>query len=282
MDPTSPPDDMAEVRTALPLTRCRRWLRLPGFWVAAASSFVALAAFVLWVRVDAQLPTTLYTIRVSLGLETIDAEPAFVELGFLNLMWKSVTSWNRLGSRRALFVALSFVAIMSSAIALFRCYFTGDKRRWSILRLAVASLIAAAWITLWVCYGQIEWWAIRQRARSALPRFEAAAAALRERWPSESQTVPELGDVLVAPDKYPGLLFLINRRPFPMQEGFGMTIERSEAGTIRFSLAGSLDCQLEHHLPGSAPRSYTDVFGNRSEMRDAVSCSESWYLVRYK
>jgi len=257
--------------------RWPRWLYLPSFAFCCSTTLLACIAYLGWIVIDAQYPTTVYVVRLHVGLEQVDADPAFVAAGFWDMMWDGVRSWDSLGPRLLFFAVLAITAVVSSVLMLVQFL-----RRGTIRQMLLIVFVMSAWLSLWVSYGQLHEWTVLRRARIALPRFESAAISLSQHWPRENGALPEAGSFYTYPDKHPNLLLLHGRRGYPIREDFGYQIERSEQGAIRFKLSGAFDCQIECHPPGSKPASYTTSFDSTMTLREAIQLNdEGWYLVRY-
>jgi hypothetical protein len=269
-----------------PIPQKKRWFRVPRFWMLAAISFVAFLAFVVWMRIDAQFPNTLYSAGIWVGFVDIPADPAFIEAGLWDKMWDSVNQWDSLGSRLVFFATLAGLAILGAVGSVLRLYFTGSQKRCSRMQFFAASFLVSIWVTLWLLYPRLEWWAIQKRVNAVLPRFETAAQSLKQKWPENKEVVPEFGKVLSVPDEYPNLLLRQNQfdgeARYPMNEGFGFGIEKSNEGIMRFELDGALNCRLEKHTRSSSPISHTNSFGIDRVLVKSVSLGNFWYLVMYR
>jgi hypothetical protein len=154
-------------------------------------------------------------------------------------------------------------------------------RHATIRRMMLTVLVLCAWLSLWASYGRLyEWGAIR-RMRSALPRFELAADAFSQHWPTEKGSLPEIG-ACYAPTRAPNLLWVPKPAQYPIREDFGPFISRSDKGAIRFRLLDSTHRQIEFHPEGSVPTSYAmPLWGSYLTIDEAIQLKDHWYFVRY-
>jgi len=188
-----------------------------------------------------------------------------------------------LGPRIALFLFLCAMGITATAWITISCV-----RSRSTGRLVAVFAACCAWIALIACDTSIQSWSVRRHASGLLPKVEIAASALGDHWPEPTnwsptktaQVAPDL-EVVVS-DEFPDALVLLGRRSYPVQEDFGMLIDRSDDGAIRFALRGAAGWNLEWHPAGSEPKTYVDGFGNESSpVAEWMQLKDHWFLVRY-
>ena len=221
--------------------------------------------YVGWIIVDAQYPLTAGTF-----LEYT------VATGRLDLLWDRACSSDHLGPRLLLYTILTFTLIASSLLLILQFL-----RRTTIRRMMLTVLVLCAWLSLWASYSRLYEWAAMRRVRSALPRFELAADALSRHWPTESGSLPEIG-AHWARKRYPNALGVPKPKRYPIGEDFGILINRSDKGAIRFRLLDSTHRQIEFHPEGSEPTSYTDpIYGHTMTIDEAIQLKDRWYFVRY-
>ena len=253
------------------------------FAIAVTVAASSIAALAVWPIVDASYAYGWYMAQVDLGLKTVKGAPGAAEIGLTRAIVDIANRWDQLGPRIALFIfvcAMGIVATGWIAISCVRVRSTG--------RLVAAVAVCCAWIALIACDPSIQSWSVRRHAIGLLPRVEIAAAALRAHWPeptnrSPTKTANVAPDLeVVVSDEFPDAVILLGRKSYPIREDFGMLIDRSHDGAIRFSLRGAAGWNLEWHPAGSEPETYIDGLGNESSPVDEwTKLKEDWYLVRY-
>lgn len=247
------------------------WACLPSFSIAYVSSLGVLLACVTWILCDAGLRDTvvqLYLVVIFEALRDVALATPYFTSGVF-------------GPRITALLLLSLLCIWSTCVVAFRL-FVGKRGGRSVRSWMLATALCAAWLSLWVSYDSLNWWGIQLRVPEALPRFEAAAAVLREDWPTESVTLPEAG-------KYynihsPGILLCGDiPRLASRHEELGWLIYPIDNGVLRFMLLSDPLCFVEQHPPGSPPASFADEYdGSGFSLRNAVHLRDSWYLARYE
>lgn len=246
-------------------------LRIPSFPSFAFcfwTNVLVVLFYITWNIVDAQYHMTLYAVRCHIGLKRNAA---------FDSMWILVSSWGSLGPRILLFAILVVIAVASSLAMILRLV-----PRATVRRMLMLVLVICTWLSLFVSYRPIHEWAVLRRARIALPRFEAAAHVLSRHWPTKDGVLPGAGAFYAYPEDHPDILLLHGNPRYPVRESFGYRIERSDDGTIRFSLYGAIDRQVEFHPGGSRPASYKSSLGDDMTLQEAVRLDGNhWYLVRY-
>jgi hypothetical protein len=245
------------------------------YWSAAAVAALALSALFVWPTVDASYRFARYVAKVDLRLERITAaDPAADSAGITDTMMSRANRWGQLGSRVELLYLLYSVAFAATVVMLIYCV-----RAKSIGRFTALLGIVVCWLVLFSSHSQVEHWSARQQASRILPQIETAAAALTAHWPTKNGHVAPDLDVLV--DTHRNVLIVVGRKSYPIREDFGYLIERSANGTLRFSLSGAFDCNVEFHPTGSRPGAYVNGYGNPLEATEITRLKEHWYLVRY-
>jgi hypothetical protein len=277
---TSPSPDGEAPASEPKLSRDRpRWLRVPSFAAAVAALFLCCVVFAVWPVIDAQYRTALYWFPIDVGLQAAEVDPFFREAGYWDQMLTITRQWDRLGSRLALLWALFALTMGSSVLVLVHLARLPTKRR-----VILSCFVAAMWLCLWTSHNAVLDYTVIRHARLALPRFKVAAGPLLEEWPTQEGVLSEAGNYGVVPGKYSNLIILRKRlhARYPLNEDFGVMVERSDRGTLRFDLSAAFDGKIEYHPAGTAPQSYRTWSGRNSVLLMSVQLdNDGWYFARY-
>jgi hypothetical protein len=255
-------------------------LRSARFWTAASAStaLVCISILFVWSATDASFRIALWKAEFCLHLPVLPSENLRVAevLGIADAM--RALRWGPLDQRVVVLYALCAVGIASTVTV-----FILTIRSFTAKRLFACTSVLAAWGVLVATRTTVDDWRARRQVSAILPRFEQAAVALSQRWPTKSGEVHPGIRFYVWPEKYPNVLKLrgsANR--YPYHEDFGLMITRGQKGIIRFDLAGSADCCVEYHPSSTSPSAYTSGFGYPSPpVASAAELKDKWYLVRY-
>jgi hypothetical protein len=187
-------------------------------------------------------------------------------------------NWDRLGKRVVAIYTLYVVGI-ASMVALTLL----TVRMFNAKRLFVCVSILVAWGTLLVTRTITDDWCSHRQVGRILARFEQAALALNDKWPTGPGEVPPGIRFDVSPELYPDVLMLRGHRdPYSFDEDLGLTIRRGHERIIRFDLAAALESCVEYHPNGTRPSAHTSAFGYPSPPVASVRIlKENWFLVRY-
>jgi hypothetical protein len=221
--------------------------------------------------------------QVDLGLKAVKGAPAAEEMGLSRAIVDIANRRDQLGPRIALFLFLCAMGIAGTAwigISFVRSRSRG--------RLVTVLAVCCAWTALIAGDSSLQSWSVFRHASGLLPRVEIVEAALRARWPTPIAQSPTLR-ATVAPDlvvlvseRHPDALVVVGRKSYPIHEDFGMLIDRSPEGAVRFSLMGPVAWNLEWHPAGSEPKTYINGFGcGSSSVAEWTRLKAHWYLVRY-
>jgi hypothetical protein len=277
-------DEVSASSDPIPSATQRRATSPLGFWCAIVAAALSIAAFVVWPMVDASYVYGRYIAQVDLGLKTVNSAAAAEAIGLTRTIVDIANGWDALGPRIILFLSLCAMGIVATAWSAIACV-----RSSSVRRLVAVVAVCCAWVALIACDTSIQRWSVRRHATGLLSKVETAAVALQSHWPAPTNhsstkiaaVVPDL-EVVVS-DGLPNTLVVTGRKSYPIREDFGMLIDRSDDGAIRFALSGAAGWNLEWHPAGSEPKTYLDGFGNESApIAEWTRLKEHWYLVRYK
>lgn len=258
----------------------RSVLRRSSFWtaVAAVISLSCIAALLLWSATDASFTLAAWKARVVLRIEHVRAnDPEAADaLGMIDAI-RSL-HWNGLGKRVVALIALCGLGV-SSTLALLVL----SVRHITARRALAFYGVLITWIALIATRTAVDEWRMRRQVSAILPRFEQAAIALSDEWPSRTGEIPPGIRVMVSPERYPDVLVVRGKRdPYPFHEDFGLMITRGRDGIIRFDLAGAYDSAVEYHPNGTRPAAYISGYGYPSPPVASISeLKDRWYLVRY-
>ncbi len=263
-----------------PLQRRPSRFRSAGFWTlaTAATAFVCILILFAWASNDASFRVAIWKAKVCLRLQSIlAANSEMVEaLGIMDAM--RMIRWDRLGKRVIAIYAIYAIGIFATAALTLLMI-----RKFTAKRLCVCVALFAAWGMLSGTRRTLDDWRARRQVGAILNRFEQAASALEDDWPTRPGEIPPGIRFYVLPEKYPNVLTLRRRPdPYPFHEDFGLMITRGSNGIIRFDLAATPDSCVEYHPRGTTPSAYTSGFGYPSPaVASATKLKEKWYLVRY-
>jgi hypothetical protein len=244
---------------------------------AAAALFCVSLLFV-WSANDASFGIATWKAKVCLRLQSISwKDPEMGEaLGIMDAM--RTIQWDRLGKRVIVLYVLYGIGTASTVALVLLTI-----QKFTAKRLVICVSILGAWSALVATRTTVDDWRARRQVATILTRFEQAAAALRDKWPTGSGEIPPGIRFYVLPEKYPDVLTLRRRNAsYPFHEDFGLMINRGENGIIRFDLAAAFDSCVEYHPNGTLPSAHTAGFGYPSPpVASVTKLKEKWYLVRY-
>jgi hypothetical protein len=249
-----------------------------GFWAAAVVAAASLGVLFAWPMVDASYRYAKHLAAVDIGWNTITpTDPVVDQLGITATMLNAANQPNQLGRRVVLLYVLSGAACVATvAMVVFAVRYKSPSR------VAAMAVVLLCGTVFWGTRTRVEHWSDRRRAANLLPQAETVAVALAKHWPTKSGPVPPDLNVAVDATRHPNILVAMGRKSYSLDEDLGYLIERSPAGTIRFSLSGAYDCQLEYHPNGSEPGPYVNDFHNPSgPPSEIVPLREHWYFVHY-
>jgi hypothetical protein len=184
-------------------------------------------------------------------------------------------------SRLMLVRALSSLALVSVVMVALGLLL-GPPRHRGVRSWLALTAVVAFWLGLTVTWRSLaaagQQWRLSQR----LDSFDSLATQLQTAWPASDGYLAKLGAFNAYPIGHPRTLLIIAAE----QEADSTpvaAVERSDAGALRFELAGDeTGVWLERHPPGSQPASFTGGLQDERELVDAVPLKDGWYLSHYR
>jgi hypothetical protein len=253
------------------MTKTRRIDRLRGllisiFWGLNAT---LLAATTAWILFD---PGAAQVIEAQLARLDLSSEADS----------PTIRNWAPLRGRLlALQAAAACAAI--SLIGLLAGLFVGAPRHRQIRSWLAVMFLVGGWLTLAIKWQDARWAGQWMRARSNVAGMERVAASLREAWPTEDGEHCDLGPFMAYPREDPMTLILLSSPTVPGGSFAFSAVERSDAGGLRFQLAGAdRDAWLEWHPPGHLPASFIGGLQDGHEILRFAKCGDGWFLVAYR
>jgi hypothetical protein len=115
-----------------------------------------------------------------------------------------------------------------------------------------------------------------------LDSFASLANHLQTEWPKSDSHLAGLGAFNAYPIGRPRTLLVIAAEQLADSSPIA-AVERSDAGALRFELAGDeAGAWLEWHPPGSQPASFTGGLEDERQLIDAAALNDGWYLTHYE
>ncbi len=176
--------------------------------------------------------------------------------------------------------ALGVLGLVSIILIAIGLYLGPPAHRGVRSWLAITTVIAV-WLGLAVSWRSLAAAGQEWRLGRQLDAFDALARQLQTQWPSSDDYLAGLGAFNAYPIGHPRTLMVI-----AAEQAGGSTpiaaVERSDAGALRFELAGDEPgAWLEWHPPGSRPTSFTGGLEDERRLNDAVPLDNGWYLTHY-
>ncbi len=247
---------------------------MPSFNLAYLLSLTVLVLFILWIFIDCSFRWVPWIIIRDFRLLFLD-DP--------NL--KEMHQWNIHGFRLLIFVVLALVGLTSTGIVFIRIIFGTETER-SIKSMLFATALIAFWLSLFMSYDRLWWFAFKYRILRYHDAMKKSVAYLSDHWPTENVVLPGLGSYVVAKQEA-DLLYIDGSSSNGLTdfvESFDR-IGKNNKGEYHFAV-GSFPGWWIHFLKeGRTPKSHTrDVMGIEFtwEVQKYEELSENWYLVYYK
>lgn len=159
-------------------------------------------------------------------------------------------------------------------------FFGPRKYRHLIAWLATVGL-TSLWLGLATNAQELIWWGYRFRLQGALPHYELASRSLRANWPDADGDRRTVGPYLAYPIAGPKTLLLLETPEFSPGTHVS-SVERSDAGAIRFELAGrEQGVWLEWHPADDSPTSFVGGLEDSHKLEKFSALGRCWYVVRY-
>jgi hypothetical protein len=247
--------------TAPEATQPRQWLPRRSLTIAWCISVACGVFAVGWLFADPLAP------RVVAEYFNLPASPAIVDLGTP-------------GFRVMILHALGMLALVSTVLVGVGLFLGPPSHRGVRSWLAVTTVIAF-WLGLTVSWRSLAAAGQEWRLGRQLDSFEILAKHLQDAWPKRDDHIAGLGAFNAYPIGRPRTLMVIAADQ-PDGSPPIAAIERSNAGALRFELAGDeTGAWLEWHPPGSRPESFTGGLEEERRLNDATPLSDGWFLTHY-
>ena len=266
---------MTDVQKTQSPSLCRRWSPIT---LSVSVAIISLSLIAAWAATDASFRIATWKARAALRLASIpSASPEMEEALNITSVIRDI-HWDALGKRAVVFCFLFFAAFVSTVMSGYLV-----ARRITPVRFASVLFVLSAWATLYYTLDAIQDSRARRQVLTILPKLEQAAAAIQDRWPTESQEIAPGIRVYAMPDEYPDVLAIRGPRPsYSFHERLGLLIKRGESGIIRFDLAAAYDSSVEFHPNGTVPSAHRSGFGYATPpVKSVAKLKHNWYLVRY-
>lgn len=138
----------------------------------------------------------------------------------------------------------------------------------------------ACCIVFVVNFEVIDSYGFERRCRALLPQCQELHQRLSEDWPKSDGELPYAGSFFAYED-HPDLLLLPTKRPSTFAETLGNSIERSDAGAMRFQVCGIRQACIEFHPESQSPHTFRNCRGVQMTPREHKQLEGEWYLCLY-
>jgi hypothetical protein len=184
-------------------------------------------------------------------------------------------------SRRLIAAILGIASL--AAIGIIGGLFLGSQTHRRIRSWLAITTLVVLWLTLWLKWPALAWQGQSLRIERQTDQFRSMATSLIQDWPTIDGERPGLGLFRAYPIENPSVLLLMTQQEVP---GTGLTfstVERSDAGALRFELAGNeRGAWLERHPAGNQPASFVGGLEQHYDLQRFTALGDDWFLVRYK
>ncbi|MBA2118006.1 hypothetical protein [Bremerella alba] len=235
-------------------------------WLINAAILLLLAGWIVW---DARFSSTWDHLEFQLGW-TEDGSDLDEFANSLAAQWK-------------IFV-LGFMVIVG-AVSLGMLTFgitMGSRGHRALSSWMVFLSLACCWLGLMNSWDELIWAGKRLRIDSHVAAFQSIAQSLNQDWPKVDGQRESLGPFMAYPSGKAKTLILLTTPPMAQTGPTFSSIERSDAGGIRFQLSGSeRGAWLEWHPSGDQPESFVGGLLEPHHLMRSVSLGEGWFLVSY-
>ncbi|MHC2070569.1 hypothetical protein ACYFX5_24120 [Bremerella sp. T1] len=235
-------------------------------WLINAGILLLLAGWIIW---DARFSSTWDHLQHELGLagesSTLDE---FANTFFIR--WKIYS-----------LAAIAIVSTLSLSALAVGLMFGGRGYR-SLASWMVVLSLACGWLGLLAGWDEMIWVGKRLRIDSHVAAFEPIADSLRTTWPKHDGQQDHLGPFMAYPAGKPKTLILLTTPEIAKSGPTFSSVERSDAGGIRFQLSGNeRGVWLEWHPDGNQPDSFVGGLLEPHHLLRSVPLGDGWYLARY-
>ena len=245
------------------LVLARHPLRL---WLINVAAFALLAGWIVW---DARFPATWQQLEYEVGLVEDASE--------LDEFPRGLYAQGRI-------VALgSMVAVAAGSLAWIGGGLTfGSRGHRGLASWMVALSLGCLWLGLLAGWENLVWTGKQLRIDAQVAAFEPIAQSLQEAWPLRDGEQEYLGPFMAYPGGRAKTLILLTTPPVAAQGSSFSSVERSDAGGLRFQLSGKeRGVWLEWHPAGHEPQSFVGGLEEPHTLQRAVPLQGGWFLAQY-
>lgn len=235
-------------------------------WLVNAGVLLLLAGWIVW---DARFSSTWEHLEYQLGwmqdgsdldefAYSLAAQWKIFALGFMVVVG---------------IVSLTMLAIGSTL---------GSRGHRALSSWMVVLSLGCCWLGLINGWDELIWAGKRLRIDSHVMAFQPIVQSLKQDWPRNDGERESLGPFMAYPAGKPKTLILLTTPPMATSGPTFSSIERSDAGGIRFQLSGNeRGVWLEWHPTGNQPESFVGGLLEPHHLSRSVSLGEGWFLARY-
>ncbi|QDU76588.1 hypothetical protein Pan97_36400 [Bremerella volcania] len=249
------------------------WLRDLAFghhplvlWLLNAGVLLLLAGWIVW---DARFSATWDHLEFQIGW-TQDGSDLDEFANSLTAQWK-------------IFALGIMVAVGMVSLAMLTFGMTmGSRGHRTLSSWMIVLSLACCWLGLINGWDELMWTGKRLRIDSHLAAFQPIAQSLQQDWPRMDGERENIGPFMAYPAGKPKTLLLLTTPPMAQSGPTFSSIERSDAGGIRFQLSGNeRGVWLEWHPLGKQPESFVGGLLEPHHLTRMVSLGDGWFLARY-
>ncbi|MBI1246494.1 hypothetical protein GC197_01460 [bacterium] len=236
-------------------------------WLLNAGVLLLLA---IWIISDARFSATWSHLQYELGMT-----------GDMSQLDEFANSFS---SRSKIFALGTLVVISTISLALVAFGLTmGAKGHRALGSWMIAISLGCGWLGLLTSWDELIWTGKQMRIDSHVAAFEPIARDLRQHWPKADGQNKQLGPFMAYPGDGPKTLILLTKPKIADSGPSFSSVERSDAGGVRFQLSGDeRGVWLEWHPAKEEPASFTGGLLEPHNLVRSVALGDGWYLVRYQ
>lgn len=235
-------------------------------WLVNAGILLLLAGWIVW---DARFSATWDHLEFQMGW-TQDGSNLDEFANSLTDQWKILT----LG----ILVLTGLVSLTMLMIGMT----IGSRGHRTLSSWLVVLSLGCCWLGLLNGWNDLIWTGKRLRIDSHVSAFQPIVKSLEEDWPNDDGERESLGPFMAYPAGRVKTLILLTTPPIANSAPSFSSIERSNAGGIRFQLSGNeRGVWLEWHPSGNQPESFVGGLLEPHHLMRSVSLGDGWFLARY-
>jgi len=235
-------------------------------WLVNTGVLLLLAGWIVW---DARFSSTWDHLELQMGWSE-DGSNLDEFANSLAAQWK--------------IFALGFMLVVGTvSLTMLALGMTlGSRGHRTLASWMVVLSLACCWLGLINGWDELIWTGKRLRIDSKVAVFEPLAQSLNQDWPQVDGQRDNLGPFMAYPAGQAKTLILLTTPPMAESGPTFSSIERSDAGGIRFQLSGKeRGVWLEWHPPGNEPESFVGGLLEPHHLSRMVSLGDGWFLARY-